>query len=307
MTNYNWLKLEGSNQTVEGKLYGPPEGKELVIYQPGFPGGAAHDLEEWHMPGLLIDGRSIFTLRHNGTILDGKHSAYYINCPERLERAKKQNEHVTGQSNGRPASLSTWLDEPLNVLEMLAPNFEQVILCGHSFGCLSLAWSLLTASKDMTKKVKRVVFLAGALGRMRSGNLSDPALVEWRHNLDSDWIRERVEVGSVEENLQTLLLASNKIHFEIDKFPAHIEPILLHPWGDTACSIDARLHVQESIDFLLSLNRGSLIVDKTQENVEGKGVVHDLPNLKTEFLKQLLDLSFVPKSKIFAYTGQEIT
>lgn len=52
--NAHWLKLEGSGQSVEGKLFGPSQGKELVIFQPGFPGGAARDLEEWHLPGLLV-------------------------------------------------------------------------------------------------------------------------------------------------------------------------------------------------------------------------------------------------------------
>ncbi len=296
-----WLKFESQRQSVEGKLFGPSQGRQLVIYQPGFPGGAARDLEEWHMPGLLIEGRSVFTVRHNGTILDGKHSAYYINCPERLEQAKKTSEHVLGQTNKSPATLKTWLEEPLCVLESLGSKFDEVILVGHSFGCLSLAWSLLTGPKALFGNICKVVFLAGALGRIRSGTIDDPILVDWRHHLDCDWIRERVEVGDVEDNLKTLLEASNLIHRDIDKFP-DLEPILLHPWGDTPESLDVRIHIQESIDFLLSLNKGCLIVDKTQKPVPNKGAVHDLPNLKTEFLNKLLEPSFKAESKITAYS-----
>lgn len=306
MKDTKWLKLESQRQSVEGKLFGPSQGKQLVIFQPGFPGGAARDLEEWHMPGLLVDGRSVFTVRHNGTILDGKHSAYYINCPERLEQAKKNNEHVLGQTNKSAATLKTWLAEPISVLESLGSKFDDVILVGHSFGCLSLAWSLLTGPAKLFENISKVVFLAGALGRIRSGTIDDPVLVDWRHHLDCDWIRERVEVGDVEDNLKTLLEASNLIHRDIGMFP-NLEPILLHPWGDTPDSLDMRIHIQESIDFLLSLNKGCLIVDKTQKPVPDKGAVHDLPNLKTEFLNKLLDQSFKQRSRIFAFSGQEIT
>lgn len=292
-----WLKLRTQNNSIEGKFYGGPTDKELVIFQPGFPGGAARDLEEWHFPELLTRDRSIFTVRHNGTILDGKHSSYYINCPERLEQASIKKEHVLGKEQ---ATLATWLEEPLVALEALAENFETIILVGHSFGCLSLAWCLVTADKALFEKVGKIVFLAGSLGRIRSGKLEDPVLQDWRHHLDTDWIRERVEIGSVEENLKTLLKANTTIHDEISKFPA-IDPILLHPWGDTPDSIDERIHIQESLDFIVSLGRGYLIVDKTQKpNAEKGAAVHDLPNLKTAFLSKLFEPDYKPESRLTA-------
>ncbi len=295
--NYLWLDLHGSKQNLEGKLFGSRKGKELVIFQPGFPGGAARDLEEWHLPGLLTRNRSIFTVRHNGTILDGKHTSYYINCPERLEQASVEKEHVLGKEQ---ATLSTWLEEPLVALEALSRDFETIILAGHSFGCLSLAWCLVTADKALFEKVSKVILLAGSLGRIRSGKLDDPVLQDWRHHLDTDWIRERVEIGSVDANLKTLFKANTTIHDEINKFPA-IDPILLHPWGDTPDSVDERIHIQESLDFIVSLGRGYLIVDKTQKPDAEKGAaVHDLPMLKTSYLSKLLEPDYKPESRLTA-------
>lgn len=194
--------------------------------------------------------------------------------------------------------MRTWLEEPIAVLETLADSFSEIILVGHSFGCLSLAWCLITAEKSLFRKVKKVVFLAGSLGRIRSGNLNDPTIEDWRHHLDTDWTRQRVEVGPVEENLKTLLEANTRIHNEINKFP-EIETILLHPWGDTPDSIDERIHVQESLDFLVSLNRGYLIIDKSQKPDKEKGAaVHDLPNLKTAYLNKLFEPDYKPEKQI---------
>ncbi len=303
--NAHWMKLSSNENSVEGKLIGEPTGKQLLIFQPGFPGGASRDLESWHLPELSIPDRSIFTIRHNGTLLDSKHASYYLNCPERLLEASKNKEHQLGGE--KSYTLQDWLYEPITVLEALSEGFDEIILCGHSFGCLSLAWSLISAPKSLFAKVKKVVFLAGSLGRIRTPDLekiSDPILKQWHEHLDCEWIRERISIGKASDNLKILLDAHSKIHNQIYNYP-DIDTILLHPWGDTADSMDERIHVQESLEFLLSLGAGTLIVDKTQRPDKEKDAgVHDLPNLKTSFLNKLLDPTYKPENNLITYTGE---
>src|ERR1700679_3963982 len=161
-----WVTLNSEsavdNGALEGKFHLPVEKTtRLVIFEPGFPGGASTDFERLHLKGLLSAGYAIFTARHRGTIINGKYSEYYINCPERQKKAAVEKQKVLG--NGH-SSLSDWLKEPLIALDSLASGFEEIVLVGHSFGGLTVlasATTLFNRKSTNGAKVKKLVSLAG--------------------------------------------------------------------------------------------------------------------------------------------------
>ena len=70
-----WVRLQSVAGSLEGKLHLPAKERgKLIIFEPGFPGGGSTDLEKLHVAGLLQEGYAIFAARHNGTIINGKHS-----------------------------------------------------------------------------------------------------------------------------------------------------------------------------------------------------------------------------------------
>ena len=139
-------------------------------------------------------------------------------------------------------------------------------------------------------RLKRVLSLAGATGRVRTED--DPILKQWGKHLDTDWARERVQIGNCAENVCRLYGAYARIHEECKLIPSQILLICVNPWGDTPYSMDELIAPQEALDIILSLGRGTLIIDKTQRGTLGGGqLAHDMGALKTEVLMKLVDSS----------------
>jgi hypothetical protein len=247
---------------------------------------------------VLKNGFTVFLIRHSGTIINGKFSGTYLNCPQRQKQALKSGQKLLGPK--KSISISDWLTEPKIAVEVLGSHFKEIYLVGHSFGPLALVSSLadlVVENSPLIRRVVRVISLAGAIGRARGKK--DGKLEIWRKHLDTDWARERVLIGSAKKNTDIFAKAHNKIHDLVDKFPLHVEFIGVTPLGDKAETIDDLVHSIETVEFIASLGRGYLILDKIEFSDAKSGrMAHDMENLKANTLIKYLDKNWFPKRQI---------
>lgn len=296
-----WLKLNVSTPivkgTLEGKLHLPARSNgRLFLFEPGFPGRGSADLEKSHVKKLTEAGYTVFAPRHNGMLLCGKHSDFYISCPERQWQARQEGQAVLGE--GAFTELDKWLLEPLMAIESLSPCFEETVLLGHSFGGLAVMYSAVKYfAEKPVHNIKRLISMAGATGRIRSD--SDAIVQMWTEYIDTEYIRERVSIGKAEDNLFHLRHAYGLIHEQIKVLPASVELFCLHPWGDSHDSIDELIGVNEPLELILSLGRGTLVVDKTQKaDPSLEQLAHDMCGLSSEALLKLLDTTWKSEKQI---------
>lgn len=296
-----WVMLKSRNGVVEGKLYLPTNKlTKLVVFEPGFPGGGSTQFENLWLEKLLQNDFSIFLARHNGTIINGKYSDGYLNCPERQELSKNVGFDVLG--NKKINTLSDWLIEPLVALSVLSPHFSQITLCGHSFGPLALIYSLIKfAEKNpkMTKKVHRVVSLSGSIGIIRSEK--DPIIKIWHDHLNTKWARDRVKIGDARKSTSIFKKAHIDINKHASKIPEKIDFVGVSPMGDTQKSFDEIVHPLETIDFITSLGRGYFIVDKNEWGDKKTGrMAHDMEALSADMILKLVSTDWLPNNNISA-------
>lgn len=285
-----WVKLNLGNHCVEGILHANTHNyaSKLLIFEPGYPGDGSTRLERLHIRKLLESGFTVFAARHNATIINGKHSQNYINCVEKQERAKSEGQELLG--NNRDGSIADWLYEPLVSVSLLANSFQDVYLMGHSFGVLAILNSLIKlmeAKFEGFHKIIRVISLSGATGRVREPD--DPILIQWKEHLDTDSARERIRIGNPEQNIEILRNAYELIHTRATSIPENIDIVHISPWGDNLNNLDELVSPLQALDFIASLGRGSLVIDKTQHSDRNGRMVHDMDNLKTEDLLNFLD------------------
>ena len=297
--NAYWITLKTKSGTVEGKIYLPVKGNEkLILFEPGFPGGGSTQFEQLWLTKILEKGYAVFLARHSGTLMDGKYSANYLNCNERQELGRNLKQKVLGGKSDN--TIADWLNEPLVAMELLVPHFSQITLCGHSFGPLALVHSLIRYAKsnpDMCKKVNRVVSLSGSVGRFR--NDKHPFLKVWFDHLNTEWARERVQIGDAKVNTDIFYKAHFYIHEKVTEIPNHIEFILAVPWGDTDIYTDEIVQPIESLDFISSLGMGYLIIDKKEFGDKKTGrMAHDMEALSDDDLLNFVSEDWLPKSQI---------
>lgn len=301
IANSYWLTLKTKSGVVEGKIHIPfKETNKLVIFEPGFPGGGSTQFEELWLKKILRSGYAVFLARHNGTLINGKYSKNYLNCTERQKLGKQAKSKVLGTKTEN--TITDWLNEPLVALEKLTPYFSQITLCGHSFGPLALFYSLikyLKAEPSQSKKINRVVSLSGSLGIFRDEK--HPFLKVWYDHLNTAWARERVQIGDPKKNTDIFYKAHVEINKKTKSIPGHIEFIAVVPWGDTSKSTDEIVHPIESLEFITSLGRGYLIVDKKEWGDKKTGrMAHDMEALSDGDLLNLVSENWLPKTQISA-------
>lgn len=300
LTNHSyWVTLNSKSGSVEGKIHFPSKvSDKLVIFEPGFPGGGSTQFEQLWLDKVLKNGFTVFLIRHNGTIINGKFSGNYLNCPERQNQTLKSGQKILGPK--KSISISDWLIEPKIAVEALGLNFKEIYLAGHSFGPLALISSLIDLAVDnshFVQRIVRVVSLAGAIGRARGEK--DSKLEIWHKHLDTDWARARVKIGPAKKNTDIFAKAHNKIHDFVHLFPSHVEFIGVTPLGDKAGTIDDLVQSIETVEFIASLGRGYLILDKIEFSDDKSGrMAHDMENLKAGTLVQYLDKNWHPEQQI---------
>ncbi len=294
-----WVGLRTKSGSVEGKLYLPqqPNGS-ILLFEPGFPGDGSSRLDRLWARGLVDNGFTIFATRHNGTIINGEYSNNYLNCKERQKRGKDTGQEILGDQDN--PTISDWLKEPQIALEAFASSHQEVYLAGHSFGALATLSSLVDFAKDnpeLVARIKRFVSLAGTTGRYR-GDEESP-MKGWGDEIDTDVVKAKIRIGAKDDNLKALREAYIKIHEPADKFPSGMEFLFVCPWGDTNGSTDELVSPLEPLDMISTLNRGYLIIDKTQKAEEaGSRLAHDMDNLKPGTLLQWLNKDWKPRTQI---------
>lgn len=294
-----WITLTSKVNSVEGRIYFPAKiTDKLVIFEPGFPGGGSTQFEKLWLDKVLENGFTVFLVRHSGTIINGKFADNYLNCPQRQKQALKTGQKLIGSK--KLSTISDWLVEPKIVIEALGSHFKEIYLVGHSFGPLALIFSLIKLASEnshLTRQIIRVISLAGAIGRARGKD--DAKLKIWNDHLDTDWARDRVLIGPAKKNTNIFADAHNKIHDQVHKFPSHIEFVGVTPLGDKAGRIDDLVQSIETVEFIASLGRGHLILDKTQYSDSKSGrMAHDMENLKPQTLVKFLDKNWLPRRQI---------
>jgi pimeloyl-ACP methyl ester carboxylesterase len=306
----SWVALNSSTHPESGALEGKfhlPAGRatRLIIFEPGFPGGASTDFERLHLNGLLSAGYAIFAARHRGTIINGPHADYYINCSKRQDKARLEGQTVLG--NGQ-SSMGDWLNEPLIALDALGDAFEEIIFAGHSFGGLAVmhsAGQLFKQKYRYQDKVKRVVHLAGVGGRLRGPH--DRTIERWHDFIQADWATNRVEIGDPARNIERIRKAHETFHQSASAIPKSVDVICLIAYGDTEETIDELIPPQEALDVIVSVGHGTLIVDKTQRaNPEGGELAHELFSLKTDTLLKFVDPSWKSAKQILRLDARGI-
>ncbi|MCR4324486.1 MAG: alpha/beta fold hydrolase [Candidatus Curtissbacteria bacterium] len=291
--NSSWITLKSESGFVEGKLHRPEFGsQQLIIFEPGFPGDASTRLEKLWLNDLLKNNFTVFATRHNGTIINGKYSDNYLNCPEKQDWAKKHQQLLLGKKDSY--TLADWLVEPLIALEALEDTFDGIFLIGHSFGGLAVFYSLIEFVKrrpDKAQKVHRIISLSGTSGKIK--NQDDPILKQWADYLPRDSAGERVNVGEPTENLKILKNAYEEIHDEAKVIPESTEVICVMVENDELVPI------KEAEEILTTLGRGYLVIDKTEKADENTGrLAHDMDNLPAEKFLDLVNIAWKPEQKV---------
>lgn len=295
-----WLKLSTATGSVEGKLHIPKKGpSKLLVYMPGFPGGGSTDFEANHLGQFLDAGYTVFTARHNGSLLTGEHSDYYISCAPRQKKAKLEQQDYLGAP--KSFNIGDWLLEPFIAVEAIGEVFDEIVLGGHSFGGLAIFYSMREFIRNDSKhlqKIKRVVSLAGATGRVRSDE-EDPILLQWADYLETDWATERVAIGDTTTNIQQLKAAYRAIHDGQYSLPPTLHMVLVVPWGDTADSTDEYISPQEALELIVTHGRGTLIIDKTHRSDSETGeLAHDMSRFTSETFLTIADSNWNPNKQI---------
>ncbi|MDR3613161.1 MAG: hypothetical protein P4L53_06325 [Candidatus Obscuribacterales bacterium] len=306
--NSFWVSLNSAMHShsgaLEGKFHLPANrATKLIIFEPGFPGGASTDFERLHLKGLLAAGYAIFTARHRGTIINGPHSDYYVNCPERQAKAIVENQKVLGDGQ---ASMGDWLSEPLVALDALGGAFEELIIVGHSFGGLAIMHSASQLFKHKYQyhdKVKKLVHLAGVGGRLRGPH--DRTIERWNDFIQADWAINRIEIGDAAVNIEHIRKAHETLHQSAVSIPPAVDVICLTAFGETADAIDELIPPQEALDIIISVGHGTLVVDTTQRaNPEAGEMAHELFSLKTDALLKFVDPAWKSAKQIIRLDAQ---
>lgn len=182
-----WTKLKGEGHFVEGKFFCPEKSRsnrELVIFEPGFPGDGVILFDGRHAPNLVKDGYHIFTARHTGLRVGGEAAKRYLNCQEKGNMSTASERESLGDF-----SFEEWRREVLTAIESLGDQFDKIHLIGHSMGAQNIFNSLIIMAKerpDLADKISTVISLAGAVGQWREDNTLDP---------DGNWTKERWQAG----------------------------------------------------------------------------------------------------------------
>jgi pimeloyl-ACP methyl ester carboxylesterase len=305
-----WVTLNSPEHShsgaLEGKFHLPAvRATKLIIFEPGFPGGASTDFERLHLKGLLGAGYAAFAARHRGTLINGPHSDYYMNCSKRQEKAAAENQKVLGDGQ---ASMEDWLSEPLIALDALGGAFEELIFVGHSFGGLAIMHAASQLFKQKYRyydKVKKLVHLAGVGGRLRSPH--DRTIERWSEFIQADWATNRIEVGDAAQNIDHIRKAHETLHQSAAAIPSSVDVICLTAFGDTEDAVDELIPPHEALDIIVSVGHGTLVVDTTQRTNPAAGeMAHELFSLKTDALLKFVDPAWKSPKQIIRLDAQGI-
>ena len=310
---------------IEGKLYTPPDlsskkqmDRELVIFQPGLPGGGALLFEERHVQDLVKRGYAVLVLRNKGLDTSSEKGNAYTGCKDRTDIGNKINLSAIGNPD---RTQHVFYDDSVRgvegALRLLAPGFGKIHLIGHSYGGLAVAISLgalgLSARKDRKgrealRKVESVVFAAPLLARP----ISKEDEIWWGEELAAnqrsttsttlgelhEWMfvngiyvyQDGLGVErSAESSVQQLVELSVKLHGGRFPFPDTVKRVLfINPSDDEyikASGVNKFIrYIPRNVDVRGIVYSEGLAKEKPPEN---RGIeAHDMWNTKPEELAE---------------------
>ncbi|MBD3238648.1 MAG: alpha/beta fold hydrolase [Candidatus Moranbacteria bacterium] len=296
-----WVKLLNKKGSLQGKLsFKDALSRKLVIYVPGFPGDGATSFEQTYLDTLVKNKYTVFTLRHNGTVINTKLSFKYINCVKKQTKARFAKEKILGDRDDY--TLNDWLKEPYLALGVLAEHFEDIYLIGHSLGGLCSIYSLLDFSLthgNLIHKVTRLVSLAGTTGIIRSKQ--SQILKRWQELLNFEIYQKAVQVGDSTKNLAYLKQAYQRIHKKSAQYlPKSLEFLMLCAWGDSEGTIDEYINPVENLELIGNLGRGCLKLVKKAKPVSPEEMAHDFNFLDPQTILNMLTLDLEQENQIGA-------
>ncbi|MEW6610835.1 MAG: hypothetical protein AB1352_04415 [Patescibacteria group bacterium] len=287
---------------VEAKLYIPKNihdlpDRELVMFMPGYPGGAAGRFESTYASAVLAEGKIFCVTRRNSKPLDvsGKEVAKIYNSTQRLHDAEQDGQKYLGPDLRRPYTWQDLITEGIPSLTALGKCVDKIKLIGNSFGptCLYYAVDYIRQhDPEIAKKITHLISLAGYLVGEQEGQL---------------WHSSGMSVDKLEEE-EAKAMKEDRVNFDIEKYsesliklaaqmsniqiPDHIRQILVCAKNDPLITLPVKFEIAQEdgrkmvrpIEFPGRTQRVLLIDDRTSHKKP-----HTLSELTPEVLIRLLN------------------
>lgn len=287
---------------VEAKIYIPKKindakEKELVLFMPGYPGGAAGRFESVYAPEVVADRKIFCVTRRNSKPFDvGESEAQKVyNSQTRIADAKQNGQQYLGPDLGRPYTWQDLITEGIPALTSLGKCVDKIKLIGNSFGptCLYYAVDYVRQHhQEVADKITHLISLAGYLIGEQEGKLwhsSGMTLDEFEGEEVKAMQDDRVNFDTEHYITSLTRLAEQMKNIQI---PKHIRQILACSNEDPLITLPVKFEIAKDGDqqvvrhaeFPGRTQRVLLIADQTSHKKP-----HTFSELTPEVLVRLLN------------------
>ncbi|OGY43120.1 MAG: hypothetical protein A3J62_03400 [Candidatus Buchananbacteria bacterium RIFCSPHIGHO2_02_FULL_38_8] len=288
--------------SVEGKIYLPKKSSrsELVLFDPGFPGGKAGRFEQNYAKSLIDQGYTFVTLRHNATGIENQPAPTEVfNCEERLAQTSQQGQKYLGPIKEAGYTWPDIVKEPVAALKSIKNLAPKIKLVGHSFGATSFFYSIDRLNRtdpEVVKKISHLVSLAGYIGEEKETEAGiwhgtkqtlDQLVDEEIAAIKEDGVHLNPNPEEIKRGIREVARDLGQI-----EIPKHIAQVLVYSPEDPVIaspvikvSNEGGREVVGRYDYPGHTKRTLVIEDQTQEKK-----FHNLPGLLPQTLNRLLDI-----------------
>ncbi len=263
------------------QVFEPEKGTNAaILFCPGFPGMGGTVFEQRHAAALVEEGYAVYVIKHKGTKLSGALAPVLVNNGARLMAGRKAGETHLG---GGPATISEWMEEPLEALNVIHAAYESIHVIGNSFGALSALWSM-TYEGAPIEKVKSILLYAGAQGIWDDADEESMARVWQPGFLMLPRITEKVSLNDPFDIVQTLKETYHALPERVKALPERISLTYMVVEGDEI------LRLSDTEKFRSAIGgRGKIVMDTVDVGYIEHGLLaHDTPDYRTEDLLELI-------------------
>lgn len=285
-----WVRLKVEDgETIEGKLFLPlqtGESRELIIYNPGFPGDGVVLFDKRHAPNFIKEGYAVFVSRHNGLRAQGDGLEKYIHSGEKQGWSTSHGQEQLGEE---PMTFANQVREPLIAAMALQQSFAKLHMIGHSAGGLNSFYSIGRLREEapaVAGKIATCISLTGFVGRPRDDGTFDPL-----GHFDRDGLREYftyVENLSIypgfhtEERISEIEIVKQALYEPSFRLPDHLRVRFLAPQKDEFFVPGGANDFAKVLENVKEVSGLSYLDD------EPRGMIHDMETLRTEELIEFI-------------------
>ena len=199
---------------VEAKIYFPRQAgdesgksKIIVLFVPGYPGGASGRFESTYAPEVVGRGNIFCVARRNSKPFneDESEMAKVFNSPRRIADARADGQKYMGPDIPEGYTLQELLNEPVPALQALGKQVDEIKLVGNSFGttCLyNTVDHLRQNNPKIAEKITHLISLAGYL-------VGDEE--------DSFWHSAKMDLNHLEAE-EVAIMQKDGVHFNLPKY-----------------------------------------------------------------------------------------